>query len=49
MAWLRPRHNGYMPFQQAASDRINRALRDGDFAAAMDDLEALFAATFAGT
>lgn len=48
-AWLRPRHNGYMPFQQAASDRINRALRDGDFAAAMDDLEALFAATFAGT
>ncbi|TCQ06051.1 carbohydrate ABC transporter substrate-binding protein (CUT1 family) [Rhizobium sp. PP-F2F-G36] len=25
-AWVRPRHDGYMPFQQAASDRINRGL-----------------------
>jgi multiple sugar transport system substrate-binding protein len=45
-AWLRPRHDGYMPFQQAASHRINTALRKGDFGEAMDDLEALFAATF---
>jgi multiple sugar transport system substrate-binding protein len=26
-AWVRPRHPGYMAFQQAASDRINAALR----------------------
>ena len=25
-AWLRPRHDGYMAFQQAASDRINEGL-----------------------
>jgi multiple sugar transport system substrate-binding protein len=25
-AWARPRHDGYMAFQQAASDRINAAL-----------------------
>ncbi len=25
-AWVRPRHNGYMAFQQAASDRINTGL-----------------------
>jgi multiple sugar transport system substrate-binding protein len=25
-AWVRPRHDGYMAFQQAASDRINAAL-----------------------
>jgi multiple sugar transport system substrate-binding protein len=25
-AWVRPRHNGYMPFQQAASERLNRGL-----------------------
>ncbi|MFV0408654.1 MAG: extracellular solute-binding protein [Paracoccus sp. (in: a-proteobacteria)] len=45
-AWLRPRHDGYMGFQDAASRRISAALRDGDFASAMDDLEALFAASF---
>ncbi|WP_132537050.1 extracellular solute-binding protein [Rhizobium sp. PP-F2F-G48] len=25
-AWVRPRHDGYMPFQQAASETINRGL-----------------------
>jgi multiple sugar transport system substrate-binding protein len=28
-AWLRPRHDGYMPFQDAASNIINQALRSG--------------------
>jgi multiple sugar transport system substrate-binding protein len=26
-AWLRPRHHGYMAFQHAASERLNRALQ----------------------
>jgi len=25
-AWVRPRHDGYMPFQHAASERLNNAL-----------------------
>ncbi|WP_336974703.1 extracellular solute-binding protein [Sphingobium aromaticiconvertens] len=29
-AWLRPRHAGYMGFQQQASDRLNDALRGGE-------------------
>lgn len=45
-ALLRPRHDGYMPFQDAASARIVAALKDGDFAGAVDDIERLFAATF---
>jgi multiple sugar transport system substrate-binding protein len=32
-AWVRPRHDGYMPFQHAASERINTALRSGEPAA----------------
>ena len=28
--WLRPRHDGYMKFQEEASQRINRALQDGE-------------------
>jgi len=28
--WLRPRHNGYMAFQDEASDRINKALQHGE-------------------
>lgn len=32
-AWVRPRHDGYMPFQHAASERINAALRGGEPAA----------------
>ncbi|TPG52136.1 extracellular solute-binding protein [Sphingomonas glacialis] len=27
LAWLRPRHSGYMTFQHAASERLNAALR----------------------
>lgn len=45
-AWLRPRHNGYMSFQHAASERIVTALQDGNYAVAIDDMEKLFAATF---
>lgn len=32
-AWVRPRHDGYMPFQHAASERLNEALRCGEPAA----------------
>ncbi len=32
-AWVRPRHDGYMAFQHAASERINEALRSGEPAA----------------
>lgn len=44
---LRPRHDGYMSFQDAASQRISQALRDGNFVAAIDDMEGYFAAIFA--
>jgi multiple sugar transport system substrate-binding protein len=47
-AWVRPRHDGYMGFQQAASDRINRALGDGETAPRLiDDLNSLFRGSFA--
>lgn len=29
-SWVRPRHNGYIAFQEEASQRINQALRDHD-------------------
>jgi multiple sugar transport system substrate-binding protein len=29
-AWMRPRHDGYMVFQSAASDRLNDGLRGGE-------------------
>ncbi len=29
-AWVRPRHAGYMPFQQAASERLRAALASGE-------------------
>ena len=47
-AWLRPRHDGYMAFQQAASDRINEGLdRDGiDGGSVVDDLNRLFRESF---
>ncbi|MGK6320728.1 extracellular solute-binding protein [Sphingomonas sp. DT-204] len=42
-AWVRPRHDGYMAFQQAASDRLNQALRAGENAAsALTALNALY-------
>lgn len=46
-AWVRPRHDGYMPFQQAASDRINKGLIDGDDARhVIGDLNRLFRQSF---
>lgn len=47
-AWVRPRHDGYMQFQQAASDRINAGLADGDAARpVVEDLNRLFRESFA--
>lgn len=49
-AWVRPRHDGYMAFQQAASDRINDGLLRKDAARkVVDDLNRLFGASFAPT
>lgn len=46
-AWLRPRHDGYMAFQQQASDRLHEALRAGENAAsAIAALNRLFAESF---
>jgi multiple sugar transport system substrate-binding protein len=46
-AWVRPRHDGYMGFQQAASDRINAALAAGEGAkAVVADLNGLFRKSF---
>jgi multiple sugar transport system substrate-binding protein len=46
-AWLRPRHDGYMAFQQKASDRINEGLRAGGKATAVvDDLNRMFRESF---
>ncbi|WBU59907.1 extracellular solute-binding protein [Paracoccus albus] len=45
-ASLRPRHDGYMPFQEQASARIAQALRVGDFEEAIDDLDRLFDESF---
>ncbi|MFK0278328.1 extracellular solute-binding protein [Ensifer sp. NPDC090286] len=46
-AWVRPRHDGYMAFQQAASDRINDGLLRKEAARkVVDDLNRLFAASF---
>jgi multiple sugar transport system substrate-binding protein len=46
-AWVRPRHDGYMGFQQAASDRINDGLRGGhDAAAVVADLNKSFRESF---
>lgn len=46
-AWVRPRHDGYMAFQQEASDRINAGLRHGeDSRKVVADLNRLFRASF---
>jgi multiple sugar transport system substrate-binding protein len=46
-AWVRPRHDGYMAFQQAASDRINAGLTGNEPAAAVvADLNRLFRDSF---
>ena len=44
---MRPRHNGYMPFQEEASQRINLAIKAGeDGASLVDDLNAMFEKSF---
>lgn len=46
-AWVRPRHNGYMGFQQAASDRLNLGLTGRDEASrVVADLNRLFRQSF---
>ena len=45
--WVRPRHDGYMPFQHEAAERINAGLRGReDAAAVVADLNRLFVASF---
>jgi multiple sugar transport system substrate-binding protein len=47
-AWVRPRHDGYMVFQQAASDRVNEGLiARHDASSVVADLNRLFRASFA--
>jgi multiple sugar transport system substrate-binding protein len=46
-AWLRPRHDGYMPFQEVASERINAAVTGREPAATViADLNAMFVESF---
>jgi len=46
-AWVRPRHNGYMPFQEAASERINKGLLNNEKAEdVVADLNRLFRESF---
>ena len=46
-AWVRPRHDGYMAFQQAGAERINAGIRAGDRPeAVVADLNRLFADSF---
>lgn len=47
-SYLRPRHDGYMPFQAAASERISTGLRGGEAAGTVvADLNDLFRKSFA--
>lgn len=46
-AWVRPRHDGYMAFQQAASERLTAGLLAGAAPQTLlDDLDRLFAGSF---
>ena len=46
-AWVRPRHDGYMPFQEAASERINKGLQENEKAEyVVADLNRLFRESF---
>jgi multiple sugar transport system substrate-binding protein len=46
-AWVRPRHDGYMPFQHAAAERINAGLQGrADAATVVADLNRLFVDSF---
>lgn len=43
-AWVRPRHNGYMPFQHAASERLNVGITGGECGGpVIADLNRMFA------
>ena len=47
-AWVRPRHDGYMPFQHAAAERLNQALREGEDGRRWTaDVNAMFARSLA--
>jgi multiple sugar transport system substrate-binding protein len=47
LAWVRPRHDGYMTFQQQASDRLNAGLQGGEAAATViADLNRLYRGSF---
>lgn len=47
-AWVRPRHDGYMAFQQAASDRLNEGLAGRqDAPRVVADINRLFQQSFA--
>jgi multiple sugar transport system substrate-binding protein len=46
-AWVRPRHDGYMVFQDSAAKRLNQALQHGETARrVVEDLNAMFGASF---
>lgn len=46
-SYLRPRHNGYMPFQAAASERLSQGLQQGEDAGpVLADLNRMFRASF---
>lgn len=46
-AWVRPRHDGYMGFQQQASDRLNDGLKNNHSAASIvADMNELFVKSF---
>ncbi len=46
-AYVRPRHNGYMPFQDAASRRLNAGLINREKAAAiLSDIDRMFRGSF---
>lgn len=48
-AWVRPRHDGYMAFQDAAARRLNAGLRGQEPAAAViADLNRAYSESFAG-
>ncbi|MDP2118846.1 MAG: carbohydrate ABC transporter substrate-binding protein [Hoeflea sp.] len=46
-AWIRPRHRGYMAFQEAASERLNKGVKGGEAGArVVTDINRLFADSF---
>jgi multiple sugar transport system substrate-binding protein len=48
-SWVRPRHDGYMRFQEAASERLLTALRTGESGAALvGDLNQMFRESLRG-